>query len=153
MLSFILFYQHLNTNNFGYISNKKIDLKDSIECPFWENIDDVKLTDEILNFTKKFDKIIIGISSPKQDKLAILLNKKFPNKEFFCLGAALYSKPLFNSENVFNTWFSLFFSNPIRTLNKLHKSLLQVIKLILNSRERMLFRTFIKANLSTNNYL
>ena len=147
----LIYYHDLDKNSFGYILNSKTDLKDSIVCPFWESIEDINPTYEILNFTHKYDKIIIGISSPKQDKLALLLNNKFPKKEFICLGAAVYSKPIFNSENLFNTWISLFISNPFRTLSKLYKSLLEVKKIILNKKERNLFRQFINTNFSKNN--
>ena len=150
-VSGIVYYQKMDKSNVGFILKSDNGLKDTLPCPFWDSINDVVLTNEISNFVSKYDKIIVGISAPKQDKLAIILNDKFPNKEFYCLGAALYTKPINLSESILNTWFSNLFVDPKRTLIKLFLSLKEVLFLISDSKHRKLFRNFIVNNLTENN--
>lgn len=146
-VSGLVYYSSLDTTKSGFILNKKSNIKNSIECPFWNSVEDVRITDEILSFVAKYEEIIIGISSPKQDELSFLLNQHFPKKTFYCLGAALYSNPFFLNENLFNTWFSMFFSNPKRTLYKLYLSFKALKHILINKNEQLNFKKFIKLNL------
>lgn len=93
------------------------------ELPFWNNVNEVYLTDEITRQIEAYENIIIAISSPKQDKLALEINSKFPNKHIYCLGAAVGMKQGIKKLEKFHLmWLGFLINQPKRTLNKLHIS-------------------------------
>lgn len=91
-----------------------------INLPFWREIENVELTEEILDTIDDHNNIIIGISSPKQDQLALLINEKYPNVNIYCLGAAISNPPLKHSfvDKYSITWLILFIMNPKRFIIK-----------------------------------
>ena len=147
----LVYYQKMDKSNIGYILRGPSTIKDSIVCPFWEKTNDVHITPEILSFVSKYDKIIIGISAPKQDELAILLNNEFPDKYYYCLGAALYTRPFNLSDSVFNTWISNLYVDPKRTLIKFYLSVKKVFKLMTRKSTRISFSKFISFKLIEGN--
>lgn len=55
--------------------------------PFWRKIEEIVLTNDLILAIKQDSNLVIGISSPKQDKLAELIISRFPDKTVYCLGA------------------------------------------------------------------
>lgn len=102
------------------------------ELPHWNNLNEVCLTDEISNRIGAYDNVIIAISSPKQDKLALEINSKFPNKHIFCLGAAVEMKHKIKELEKFNLmWFGFLINQPKRTLIKLYISFYRFLGFII----------------------
>jgi hypothetical protein len=105
--------------------------------PFWSSLDDISIESELLDKIKNDKNIIIGISSPKQDQLAELLNAIYPEKNFYCLGAAVYTKPLYRSEMMFVTLGTMLLSNPKRTVVKIKDSIYSFAKAITVDRSKV----------------
>ena len=106
--------------------------KGYIELPFWSSAEEVELTNEIIEAIRESNKVIIGISSPKQDKLALLINEKYSNVEIYCLGAAISNKSprtAFADKNSL-TWLAMLILNPKRFLVKL-KSMIKSTLILL----------------------
>lgn len=120
----LMFYYQQEFRNEIYLTAFPLDdHRQSIVLPNWDSLENVRVSKNILEKLKKFDSIIIGISSPKQDFLAQQILKVYPEKNIYCLGAAIYTKPLLNSDNVLNTSLTMLFSNPLRYSKKVYKSL------------------------------
>ena len=103
----------------------------------------LKLSEAVVSSSE----IIIGISSPKQDRLADLLqNSNQVKGNIYCLGAAIYAEPLIKSEYLIVTWFTMLFNAPKRTLQKLSLSIPAFVNAIVSQRKE--FLQFI--NLLTN---
>lgn len=108
-----------------------------LELPFWRSVEDILLDHQLLDSIKNYKYIVIGISSPKQDYLAELLNEQFPEKEFFCLGAAVYTKSVYHSEWMIVTLGTMFVSNPKRTMMKMALSVNSFIRAITLDRKKL----------------
>jgi hypothetical protein len=108
---------------------------DDIKLPFWRSIENVELTEEILDTIDDHKNIIIGISSPKQDQLALLINEKYPNVNIYCLGAAISNPHLQNSfvDKYSITWLILFIMNPKRFIIKLKNMMKNTLILLRKS--------------------
>jgi hypothetical protein len=141
------FYRKRSGLNFHEDMNKKLNsyllaeyvngIESYIILPFWGSTKDIVLSQDLIHWIERKDRLVIGISSPKQDYLAELLNKRFPGKEFFCLGAAVYAKPIIKSENVLVTWSTMFFRAPRRTIAKFRRSIIVFVKTILFKRNEI----------------
>jgi len=105
--------------------------------PFWNSLDDICIESELLDQIKNDNNIIIGISSPKQDFLAELLNAIYPEKNFYCLGAAVYTKPLYRSEMMFVTLGTMLISSPKRTAVKVKESIYSFAKAVTIDRSQV----------------
>lgn len=105
------------SGNEGFANEEKL--------PDWFGIEDVSLPNDLFIRIEQsnLSQIILGISSPKQDKLAMMIHEKFPDKHIYCLGAAIYSRRYSTSENVVITFTTMLLNNPKRTLKKLVVSL------------------------------
>jgi hypothetical protein len=108
----------------------KVGFDNEIALPLWDNLEQLTLPKKQLEFINKFDKIVIGISSPKQDLLGIHLSQENMESEIYCLGAAIYSSRLINSETVFVTLITMFLNNPRRVLTKLLQSLVAFVRTV-----------------------
>ena len=90
--------------------------------------------------------IIIGISSPKQDRLARYLNLKLGTLDIYCFGAAVYSQS--SVEGLFDrlgvSWLSMLIKSPSRTLGKIKVTIKEIGKICLITRDRKLFKLFIE---------
>jgi hypothetical protein len=144
-------FEHLKNSLF--LVNEKSNLaRIEIELPFWNKIDEIYLDEDLLKIINNFDSIVIGISSPKQDYLASLIINKFPKKNIYCLGAAIYSSN--NQKKIFDrlgfSFLYFMFSNPIRTLNKIYLTVKEFILLIFTNRKKD-FKQFIFFNSKKNN--
>ena len=62
--------------------------KNSYTLPFFHSKTDFDKVD--WSFLSNYKDVVIGISSPKQEMLAEKLYLKYPDKSYYCLGAALY---------------------------------------------------------------
>jgi hypothetical protein len=88
------FHESLNVNDYFYLlASDRSFTQNTFILPYWNRLEEITLNQEILSSIKQFKNVIIGISSPKQDLLAELLIKDSPDKNFFCLGAAVYTAP------------------------------------------------------------
>ncbi|MGB0294926.1 MAG: hypothetical protein ACPGAO_08880 [Flavobacteriaceae bacterium] len=99
--------------------------------PFWKSQEEVKITGDLIDAIDGYNIIYIGISSPKQDRLAHLLNKLNSDKHYFCFGAALYSNNLVEYLEKYGLMFLGFLiSKPIRTTKKFYISLWNIFRII-----------------------
>jgi hypothetical protein len=123
----------------GYLLSEDKSIPNSFVLPFWKDLNEITLDNELLNFISKYENIVISISSPKQDKLAMLINKIQLNKNIYCLGAAININKSVKFLEYFNLmWLGFLFSNPIRTFNKIY--------ITVNSITTILFSEDIKSN-------
>ena len=106
--------------------------------PFVQSVEEMDF-DVLLKAIANSQRVFLGISSPKQDILAKKLEDKFPDKEYYCLGAALYVS--FNSDRF--TWFFFLFEDPRRTLKKLFLTFRAFLEIIVNPVTRSKFRTWL----------
>lgn len=107
-----------------YLLAKPIETDhEMIILPFYDNLEDIKLNDKLLNTLGSYKNVVIGISSPKQDFLAELILDSYPDKNIYCLGAALYTKRIRSSEHVFWTLLAMIRADWRRTMVKLFNSI------------------------------
>ena len=120
------------------VSEKSNLERNEIELPFWNKLNDIYLDEDLLKIINNFDSIVIGISSPKQDYLASLIINEFPEKNIYCLGAAIYSSN--NKKLIFDrigfSFLYFIFSNPLRTLNKIYSTVKEFLLLIFTNRKK-----------------
>lgn len=127
------------------VSDLKKSNSNQIQLPFWRTENDIVLEEKLVNEIQKYDRIIIGISSPKQDYLAFLISLKFPSKEIYCLGAAIYtSSNLRNFDKLGFTWFGLMLKDFKRFRSKMYKTLISIFLILFHSKTRKEFREFVK---------
>ena len=108
--------------------------------PFFSpSLDDLNVK-QISEAIKEYSNVYIGVSSPKQDYLAKALQKIYPEKHFFCLGAALYVDFADDTHN----WLRFLRLQPKRTIIKIAMTFQEVIKLIFIRRLRREFREFLE---------
>ena len=132
------FYSQERFESDFHLLSKPTTVKNCILLPHWESIDDITPEEWILRCAKEHDNIVIGISGPKQDRLADLIQNNLNDVgNIYCLGAAVYSKTYLNSENVFITWITMFLNAPLRTLRKFGTSLISVLSSILYHRREL----------------
>ena len=118
--------------------------KDFFVLPFWKEEKDICITEELREFIRYKTNIVIGISGPKQDHLANLIDIEFPDKKIYCLGAAITTQRLSSKEWLIFTLSTMFFNDPIRTVSKLKLSLFEIIDMIFSQNKRNNFKLFIK---------
>jgi hypothetical protein len=115
----------------GYLLSEDKSIPNSFVLPFWKDLNEITLDNELLNFISKYENIVISISSPKQDKLAMLINKIQLNKNIYCLGAAININKSVKFLEYFNLmWLGFLFSNPIRTFNKIYLTIHSIITIL-----------------------
>lgn len=81
-----------------------------------------------------FQRIIIGISSPRQDMLGESISKIY-HGETYCLGAAIQyrkSRLIRVADAVGFTWLMMFIRSPYRTMKKISKTMIEVAGVILS---------------------
>jgi hypothetical protein len=146
-LSGVTFYNSSDFHDSStlYMSAKEMGFKNEIILPFWKSLDEVNigfLEDEIYSFKK----VVLGVSSPKQDKLAELLmdSRKFSDDvEIYCLGAAIYLEKSHIAESRSVHWLSFLLSDPLRTVYKLRMTVVELIKILFLKKDREKFKLFL----------
>ena len=113
--------------------------------PFWQKIDEIVLTNDLILTIKQNANIVIGISSPKQDKLAELIISRFPEKTVYCLGAAIYTNDKANWYDRYGlSWFFLMLRDRRRFVTKISLTLISAGKTLFIPRERKAFKKFLQ---------
>ena len=101
--------------------------------PFWKNIEDVCLFRELEEKIKLSTSVVIGISSPKQDYLAQIIDKKFTVENIYCLGAALYPVGNLLKYDKFRiNWIFMLLKDRRRTVVKLRITINEFFLILLN---------------------
>ena len=154
---------HLNKaglENFYFLLADEIASIPDKNCfilPFKDSFND---DEDLLNFLSTVPKhasIVLGISSPKQNNLAIYLHDIRPDIEYFCLGAAVKQTWCFTNANTILRgtglqWLEFFVVQPKRTLQKLSATILEVLRILLSVQKLKSFRSFIISTKS-NTYM
>jgi len=136
----------------GYLLSEEKPISNSFILPFWKDINEISLDNELLKFISKYENIVISISSPKQDKLAMLINKTKLNKNIFCLGAAVTVNKSISYFEYFNLmWLGFLFINPIRTCKKIFLTIHAVISILTNYDNKSNFISVAK-KINSNTY-
>ena len=145
-------------SGFVFYSKRKNELKDSLfltsqyvegspmqyKLPYWRDITEVCIPIEIKKELKKASTVVIGISSPKQDRLAHLIQKKYDIDSVYCLGAAIYpTEDLTKYDRYGINWLLLLVRQPKRTMGKIKITLNEVFLILFYKRDRLLFKTFL----------
>lgn len=136
------FYSKHDFSKALHLSAKVVPGFDNIQLPFWSCLDEIEVDDLLMCHIERYTEIVIGISSPKQERLSELISAKNLDCDIYCLGAAVYSKLIIQSEFVFVTWLTMFFNAPFRTLKKLLESIYQVAVTLLTKRDEL--KEFVK---------
>ena len=135
----INFYSGEKFRSSLYLAARKIKNRNCIVLPFWNSLEEVMVSKELSAAVVSSSEIIIGISSPKQDRLADLLqNSNQVKGNIYCLGAAIYAEPLIKSEYLIVTWFTMLFNAPKRTLQKLSLSIPAFVNALVSQRKEFL---------------
>ena len=139
-----------NENNFEsnifLVSSINNNFTNSFVLPFWKNINDIKLNKEIISKIEEYENIIIGISSPKQDSLSFKINKIFPNKNIYCLGAAIYEKYSTKIDFLNINWILFLIKKPKRTFYKIYQTVKEILKILFMKKNRIKFKMFCSEN-------
>lgn len=95
--------------------------------------------------------ILIGISSPKQNLFARLIQKEFNDVKIYCLGAALRESIIGSQSSKVTSrlgleWLRFFFISPARSIVKLVLTLVSIVQLVFNKKYRKDFREFCSHN-------
>jgi len=86
-------------------------------------------------FCSSYERVVIGISSPRQDELALLLQDRQPNLDIYCLGAAIYNKPNRFIDKIGLNFLLFAVSNPKRFIKKITLTFYALFYSILNISE------------------
>lgn len=116
------FYSKHEFSEALHLSAKALSGVSYYKLPFWSSIEEIVVEDVLIDNIEPFFDIVIGISSPKQERLAELIQARNKACDIYCLGAAVYAKQIIRSEFVLVTWFTMFLNAPSRTLKKLLES-------------------------------
>lgn len=127
-----------NEKNSLYLTDRTIS-KNHIILPFYKDISTIKLSSEIKTKLELYDNIIIGISSPKQDRLGRLIHNIYPEKKIYCLGAAVYDNN-FMFDKIGLNWIIFLIKKPKRTISKIIWTIIEIISIV--SIYRREFRQF-----------
>lgn len=139
------FQSREQNQNTLFLSSTKLEKNNEVVLPYWKSLDDIQLNDDIIEKLNKVQEVYIGISSPKQDKLAIMIQEKFPCVDIYCFGAAIYSPKYFQIlDNLGLTWLGFMLTNPKRFLIKIHSTLRELIFLTLSATYRKSFAGFVR---------
>lgn len=158
LLAFLYGIKLTKVSGISFYHNNKIYLKEALylvsetnhifkhqlALPYWEDIDDIIITNAIRSEVKDFQKIVLGISSPKQDVLASLIQNEFPQKEIYCLGAAIYTDLSFNRFDSRFLWVYFLLKSPRRTVFKIKHTLIEFFSILFKVRKRNEFKLFLK---------
>lgn len=128
------------------ISNLVINLPENIK-----SIEEIKFSLSKLKFyDEKIGNLIIGISSPKQNKFALEMANFFLNQHdiksdeiiIFCLGAAVdwFEK---NKNTNYFLWLSFLKNSPLRTLFKFYLTLKEILKIAFLKNHQRKFLSFL----------
>lgn len=128
-------------NSFYLVAQKYEDLYPSEVLPCWITAEDIIIDKDWCKIIRDYDNIFIGISGPKHDVLAFQLNKYYPEKNFFCFGAAMYSNSKSFDKYGLN-WLYMLVKNPRRTAYKLVKTLSEMFLIVFNKEKKYKFRLF-----------
>ncbi len=131
-------------NSFFLLSEDNNSFKNKIVLPNWESLDDINLDNVIMKKIGEHESIVIGISSPKQDYLADLINDLFPKKNIFCLGAAIYTS---NNNLTFDklslNWLVMMSNDFNRFKVKIIITIKEILSIIFILDSRQNFRMFL----------
>lgn len=132
-------------NSFFLLSEDNNLLKNNIVLPFWKSINEISLDNLIIQKIEAYESIVIGISSPKQDYLADLINDLYPEKNIFCLGAAVYtSSNSLRSDKLSLNWLSMMLKDFNRFKEKIRITIKEILLIIFTSKSRENFKFFLK---------
>lgn len=138
------FYHDFIDNNSAFLLPRPLEgFTDFYVLPFWEEEKDINIDEELRNFIQDKSSIVIGISGPKQDHLGNLIDIEFPNKQIYCLGAAVTTSRFVAKEWLIITWPTMLYNDPKRTLLKLKASFKEIVCLIVSKKTRQDLRLFI----------
>lgn len=123
------------------------DFTSSYVLPQWPDSQAISLPLDLKEKLKAHKACVIGISSPKQDVLAQMIQREFPDLEIFCLGAAIYCKRSTSKilERDRFLWIYFLFSSPKRTFLKLYITVLEIFKILFIKKDRVLFTKFLNS--------
>ncbi|MDA9039819.1 hypothetical protein N9H54_01500 [Gammaproteobacteria bacterium] len=125
-----------------------IEKAKKLVLPFKESFIGDKSVLEFINSVPVNGKVILGISSPKQNVLAAYLFSVRSDLEYFCLGAAVKQTWGFNGGNTrlrgtgFQ-WVEFLLFQPKRTLGKQAKTLVEAFAILCSPTRIKLFREFV----------
>lgn len=112
--------------------------------PYWDSEEDIKLSQELIIRLKPYSKVVVGISSNKQDVLAELIQAIYPNKVIYCFGAAITTERTHNRfDRLGLTWLIFMVTSPLRTFTKFKITALEILGILLNKKLRNKFIKFI----------
>ena len=112
------------------VASERSKHEPKVVLPLFKTNQEIDISELNLLSVKNYKHIYIGISSPKQDKLAELLLNKFPNKEIYCLGAAVDIKKCLILDKYGLNWLYFLLSSPSRTVFKLFSTLKEIFKIL-----------------------
>lgn len=127
---------------------QSIENSKKLVLPFKESFTGDKSTLEFINSVPVNRKIIIGISSPKQNILANYLFSVRSDLEYFCLGAAVKQTWGFKGANTILRgtgfqWLEFLLFQPKRTIKKQAKTLIEAFLILCSLRSIKLYREFV----------
>jgi hypothetical protein len=140
------FHNNIDIENSIFLLSEGNNLfKNNIVLPFWKSIDEISLDNLLIQKIEAYDSIVIGISSPKQDYLADLINDLYPEKNIFCLGAAVYtSSNNLRSDKLSLNWLSMMLNDFNRFKEKIRITIKEFLLIIFISKSRENFKFFLK---------
>lgn len=146
--------QNVKLTDFFLVSNNKTIIDNNFRgyaLPWFDVIDNELLLSIINNIPNDIQRIFIGVSAPKQDILAVELQKLIPNIDIFCVGAALnylFMTKITGAE-IFSklkiNWLYLAIKQPKRFIEKIKVTLREIIKIFFNKQYRDDFISFVKS--------
>ena len=133
-------------NSIFLLSSENKSFKNKVILPFWKSVDEIILDNLLIQQIEAYESIVIGISSPKQDFLADLINNLYPEKHIYCLGAAIYtsSKKNLLSDKFEMNWLIMMLNNFNRFRDKIRITIIEFNLIIFNSTSKDNFKLFLK---------
>lgn len=119
-----------------------------------------QLSDDLLKAVRSLvpgSTVAIGVSSPKQNRIAVALHSLRPDLTYHCLGAALSlidqsaaDPAALEYSRSGREWTRFLREAPARTLGKLRITLLEIARILFMPKSRQEFRQFIQTCRSEN---
>lgn len=126
------------------VANNSVSFENIFVLPQFYDMSEDELNGVDWSFIKSFKNIYLGISSPKQERLAEFLQTKYNEVDFYCLGAALYVDP--QKFRNCNLKFLVFLNDDFqRSIKKIIITLKQIFKVLFRYKVRKNFIEFVRS--------
>lgn len=137
--------QNHNFKNALYLTGHYLEgPENQVVLPFWSDLTSIEISSDLRRELSETNSVVIGVSSPKQDRLAQLIDREFSIETIYCLGAAIYPNSKFYKFDRYGlNWLILLLTQPKRTILKVRITIKEFVFILLRRKDRLDFVGFL----------